>query len=125
MALRVVLVDDDDRYRAVARRSLVAEGVEIVAEVATGGEVVGVVAQWQPDVVLLDIGLPDIDGLEVARRLRGEGATATATVILISTRDVAYGCRVAAGLAAGYLPKAELSLPEILKLLGSSSSTLQ
>ena len=115
MPLRVVLVDDDDRYRAVARRSLMAEGVDVVAEVVTGSEVTGVVAQCQPDVVLLDIGLPDVDGLEVARRLQGEGGPSM--VILISTRDVAYGDRVAAGLAAGYLPKAELSLPAILKLL--------
>lgn len=117
--MRVVLVDDDDRFRALARRSLVADGIDIVAEVATGNEVVGVVAQWRPDVVLLDIGLPDIDGLEVARRLQAEGCAST--VILISTRDVAYGRRVAAGLAAGYVPKSELSLPEILRLLPASS----
>lgn len=114
MALRVVLVDDDDRFRAVARRTLIADGVDVVAEVDDGADALAAVARWAPDVVLLDIGLPGIDGLEVARRLRAEGGGPV--VILISTRDVAYGVRVAAGLAAGYLPKAELSLQAIVGL---------
>lgn len=117
MTLRVVLVDDDRRFRAMARRALVADGVEVVAEAEDGARGLLAVAQWRPDVVLLDIGLPDIDGLEVARRLRSEGGGPI--VILISTRDVDYGRRVAAGLAAGYLPKEELSLAAILELTGS------
>jgi CheY-like chemotaxis protein len=116
MSLRVVLVDDDDRFRAVARRALVADGVDVVAEVDDGDAAVGAVAQWRPDVVLLDIMLPGIDGMEVARRLRAEGGGPV--VILISTRDVAYGRRVAAGLAAGFLPKDELSLEAILGFAG-------
>jgi len=114
MALRVVLVDDDGRFRAVARRTLVADGVDVVAEVDAGADAVAAVAHWGPDVVLLDIGLPGISGLEVARCLRADGAGPV--VILISTRDGAYGDRVAAGLAAGYLPKAELSLQAILEV---------
>ncbi len=114
MPLRVVLVDDDERFRAAACRSLVAEGIEIVAEVDKGSEVLAAVARCGPDVVLLDIGLPDIDGLEVARRLRTEQAGPV--VILISTRDAAYGNRVAVGLAAGFLPKDQLSLRAILDL---------
>lgn len=114
MALRVVLVDDDGRFRAVARRTLVADGVDVVAEVEDGAEAMAAIALCDPDVVLLDIGLPGTDGLEVARRLRAEGGGPV--VILISTRDVAYGDRVATGLAAGYLPKAKLSLQAILEL---------
>jgi CheY-like chemotaxis protein len=114
MPLRALLVDDDARFRAMARRALVADGVDIVAEVGKGIEVQDEVEHWRPDVVLLDIGLPDIDGLEVARRLGArEGGP---VVILTSSRDVAYGRRVAAGLAAGYLPKDELSLAAILDL---------
>jgi CheY-like chemotaxis protein len=116
MAMRVVLVDDDGRFRAVARRTLVADGVDVVAEVDDGAEALAVIAHWMPDVVLLDIGLPGIDGLEVARRLRA--VTGGPVVILISSRDVAYGCRVATGLAAGYLPKDELSLQAILDVTG-------
>jgi len=114
MSFRALLVDDDARFRELARRTLVADGVDVVAEVGRGAEVQGAVEHWRPDVVLLDIGLPDIDGLEVARRLRVEEGGPV--VILISSRDVAYGRRVAAGLAAGYLPKDELSLAAILEL---------
>jgi DNA-binding NarL/FixJ family response regulator len=115
MALRVVLVDDDDRFRSVARRTLAADGVEVVADIANGAQTQSAVTRWRPDVVLLDIGLPDVDGLEVARRLRAEPGGPL--VILISTRDVAYGRRAASGLAAGYVRKDELSLKAILEFV--------
>lgn len=116
MVLRVVLVDDDDRFRATARRTLVAEGVDVVAEVADGEDAVEAVARWQPDVVLVDIALPGIDGLEVARRLQADGSGAA--VVLVSSRDAAYGGRLASGLAAGFVPKDELSLAAILAVTG-------
>jgi CheY-like chemotaxis protein len=77
---------------------------------------VDAVRRCLPDLVLLDIGLPDIDGAEVARQLRNE--LPDHAVILISTREAEYGGRVAAGIAAGYLPKDELSLAAIKGLLG-------
>ena len=73
-------------------------------------------AAWRPDVVLLDIGLPDLDGVEVARRLAA--APNAPAIVLISTRDVEYGALVATGVAAGYLPKDELSLAAILAVVG-------
>jgi DNA-binding NarL/FixJ family response regulator len=119
MPLRVLLVDDDARFRAVACRTLITEGVDVLAQVDNGRDAAAAVAQCRPDVVLLDIGLPDIDGLEVARRLRTEEAGPV--VILISTRDAAYGRRVARGLAAGYLPKDRLSLQAILEIIPPQS----
>ena len=116
MSLRVVLVDDDDRFRATACRALASEGVEVVAEAENGEDAFDAVARGRPDVVLLDIRLPGIDGLEVARRLRrDEGGP---VVILISTLDAVYGRRVAEGLAAGFLPKNELCLAAILEIAG-------
>lgn len=115
MPLRVLLVDDDDRFRAMARRTLESEGVDVVAEVANGCDTRDAVLRWRPDVILLDIGLPDIDGLEVARQLSEDGGDPA--VILISTRDAEYGTRVATGLAAGYLPKDELSLAAVQGLI--------
>jgi CheY-like chemotaxis protein len=115
MPLRVILVDDDDRFRAMARRTLESEGVDVVAEVANGRDTRDAVRRWRPDVVLLDIGLPDVDGLEVARQLRDDGGGAA--VILISTRDVEYGSRIATGAATGYLAKDGLSLAAVQDLL--------
>lgn len=115
MGLRTVLVDDDDRFRAMARRTLEADGIAVVAEVASGGGALDAVRACQPDFVLLDIGLPDIDGVDVARQLRAE--LPLSVVILISTREPEYGSRVAAGVAAGYIPKDELCLASILALI--------
>ena len=119
MALRVLLVDDDARFRAMARRALVADGVDVVAEVEDGNGAVAAVAACCPDVVLLDLALPGIDGLEVARRLRAEPGGPV--VILISSRDRAYGQRLATGLAAGYVPKDELCLAAILAVTGATT----
>ena len=113
MGLRVVLVDDDPRFRALARRMLVSEGIDVVAEVGAGADALDVVTQLRPDVALIDIQMPGIDGLEVARQLRQLGGDLV--VLLISTRDQAHGDRLAAGLAAGYVPKDQLSLAAILQ----------
>lgn len=121
MPLRVLLVDDDARFRAVARQALVADGAQVVAEVDNGADVERAVRVWRPDVVLLDIGLPDIDGLEVARRLRN--VAAETPVVLISTRDVEYGRRVSADRAAGYVRKDELSVRAIVDIIGDAPGT--
>ena len=123
VSLRVVLVDDDERFRAMACRALAADGVEVVAEAENGEDAFDAVAHWRPDVVLLDIRLPGIGGLEVARQLRDEEGGPM--VILISTLDVAYGRRVATGLAAGFLPKDELSLAKIIEIAGPAPDAEQ
>src|SRR5262245_46842124 len=87
----VLLVDDDERFRCLARQALSADGFEVIAEAADGRAALDAVSAWAPDVVLLDIGLPDVDGLEVARRLRDDGSCST--VILISSREAEYGQR--------------------------------
>lgn len=116
MALRVVIVDDDRRFRATARRLLEAEGVEVLAEIASGKDVVAAVESWYPDAVLIDIRMPGIGGVDVARRLLGKaGGT---VVILISTLAVDHGRLLARGVAAGYIAKDELSLAAITELLG-------
>ncbi len=113
MAMRVFLVDDDARFRALARRALVGDGLDVVADTGSGADVVDGVAHHRPDVVLLDIQMPGVDGLEVARQLKRRGGP---VVILISTREQAHGDRLAAGLAAGYLPKDQLSAAAILRI---------
>ncbi len=121
MALRVVIVDDDQRFRALARRMLVADGVVVVGEAENGADALAGMAAWQPDVVLLDLGLPDLDGVDVARRLGAEPDAPA--IVLISTRDLEYGVQAATGVAADYLPKDELSLAAILALVGPPPNT--
>jgi CheY-like chemotaxis protein len=104
----VLIVDDHDGFRAFARKLLEAAGFE-VSEAATGAEATRVAGRVRPALVLLDIGLPDIDGFEVARQLvaaQQEGPI----VVLTSTREASdYGTRVAASPAVGFMPKEQLS----------------
>jgi two-component system response regulator MprA len=116
MSLRVVLIDDDRRFCATARRALEAEGVEVLAEVTSGKDALAAVQSCYPDAVLVDVRMPRIDGAEVARRLRTK--VGTTVVILMSTLDADHGRQLAEGIAAGYIPKDELSLAAITELLG-------
>jgi DNA-binding NarL/FixJ family response regulator len=104
----VLIVDDHAGYRSAARALLEAEGFEVVGESASGEDALERVEVLRPDLVLLDIGLPGIDGIEVAVRLaQRENPPA---VVLTSSRD-GIGCESifrACG-ARGFIPKAELS----------------
>src|SRR6476620_8546241 len=86
----VLIVDDHSDFRASARDLLESEGFMVVGEASDGAGALEAAATLRPDVVLLDIQLPDIDGLTVAERLASiAGAPA---VVLISSRDAAaYG----------------------------------
>jgi CheY-like chemotaxis protein len=105
----ILIVDDHDGFRTFARGMLEAAGFT-VAEAATGAEATEAARTFRPGLVLLDIGLPDFDGFEVARRLAGLPAEPTPVVVLTSTREARdYGGRIAASPAAGFLPKDQLS----------------
>lgn len=117
MVLRLLLVDDDPRFRQLARRALAGGELELVGEAGDGAEALRLVAALAPDVVLLDIGLPDLDGAEVARRL--PGPPAGPVVILISSRDADYGVRMARGVARGFLAKSALSSAAVIELVGA------
>jgi len=113
----VLIVDDHAAFRAAARRMLVAAGFVIVGEAADGLGALAVVAEATPDVVLLDVQLPGIDGIAVAERLAV--GRAPPRVVLISSRDAAaYGERLACAPACGFLPKAALSGPALAALVG-------
>ena len=114
----LLIVDDHPGFRSLARRLLTAGGFEVVGEAADGHAAITAVRTLQPDVVLVDIQLPDIDGFEVTARLRD--GQAGPVVVLISTRDRAdYGPRVDRCGARGFIPKAELSAAAIRSLSGS------
>jgi DNA-binding NarL/FixJ family response regulator len=104
----VLIVDDHAGFRRAARLLLEAEGYRVVGESATGGEALEAAQRTQPSIVLLDIGLPDICGLQVAARLTA--ADANRAVVLTSSRDAAdYLPLVAGSGARGFIPKHELS----------------
>jgi DNA-binding NarL/FixJ family response regulator len=109
----VLIVDDHLRFRATARRWLTRGGFDVVGEAADGAEALEAAARLRPDVVLLDVQLPDADGFEIAARLGDSQA-----VVLTSTRDAAeFGDLVAQSGARGFIPKPELSGSRLSALL--------
>jgi len=112
----VLIVDDNPRFRSRARRWLEADGYAVVAEAADGASALEAAARHRPNVVLLDVQLPDMNGLTVAERLTS--AADAPAVVLTSTHDVAdFGNGVARSGARGFLPKAELSSEALRALL--------
>jgi DNA-binding NarL/FixJ family response regulator len=113
----LLIVDDHPGFRLLARKLLEAGGFEVIGEAANGHAAVATARELRPDVVLLDIQLPDIDGFEVTARLADGGAGPV--VVLTSTRDRAdYGERVERSGARGFIPKAELSGAALHAFLG-------
>lgn len=105
---RVFIVDDSEPFRAVARALLESGGYQVVGDAGTGAEALAGVSEAGPDVVLLDIALPDMDGFSVCRALHRTAPDAT--VVFCSVRDVEhYGDAVERSPAAGFLPKSSLS----------------
>ena len=111
----VLIVDDHASFRANARALLEAEGLDVVGEAEDGTGAISEAERLQPQVVLLDVQLPDMDGFEVASRLSLNGGP---RVILVSSHDVFdFGKLVARSGAAGFIPKADLSGAAIADLL--------
>jgi DNA-binding NarL/FixJ family response regulator len=112
----VLIVDDHPSFRATARALLEAEGYEVVGEAEDGASAIEAVSALRPEVVLLDIQLPDIDGFEVAERLQLNGSTPA--IVLTSSRDSSeFGSLVADSGARGFVPKGDLSGAAIAALL--------
>jgi DNA-binding NarL/FixJ family response regulator len=114
----VLIVDDHPSFRASARTLLEAEGYEVVGEAEDGESAVKAVRELHPDLVLLDVQLPDIDGFEVSARLRQ--LEKPPAIILTSSRDCAdYGRCIGESGARGFVPKAELSGAAIAALFAA------
>ena len=112
----MLIVEDHAGFRSVTRRLLAAAGFEVVGEAAGGLAALAAVRELRPDLVLLDVQLPDLDGFEVARRLRAAGDGPA--VVLTSSRDRGdYGRRVDDCGANGFIPKADLSGPALHALV--------
>jgi DNA-binding NarL/FixJ family response regulator len=117
MTRTALIVDDHPSFRASARAMLEAEGFQVVGELADGASVVEAVLALDPDVVLLDVQLPDMSGFDVCAALDDCDGHAS-QVILVSSRDLSdYGDLVETSCACGFVPKGELSGDAIATLL--------
>jgi DNA-binding NarL/FixJ family response regulator len=112
----VVIADDHPSFRASARAILEADGFQVVGEADDGAAAIAASRLLGPDVMLLDVQLPDMDGFAVLSQLDlSDGRPA---VVLVSSRDAAdYGGMIEQSGARGFIPKAELTGSALSALL--------
>jgi DNA-binding NarL/FixJ family response regulator len=103
--LRVVVVDDHSFYRAGLARMLNASGVRVVAEAPNGEEALQAVAEHAPDVVVMDLNMPGLSGIEATRRLVETSASTKVLVLTVSADEADVTGAILAG-ASGYVLKA-------------------
>jgi DNA-binding NarL/FixJ family response regulator len=112
----LLIVDDHQDFRSFARLLLESEGFEVTGDVGDGESALDAVRSLHPDLVLLDIQLPGIDGFEVAERLAADEQRTR--VVLTSTREARdFGARLGSAPVLGFVPKQELSAEAITALL--------
>ena len=116
MSQTVLVVDDHAGFRAKARLLLEADGYEVIGEAADAQTAVAEASRLRPEVVLLDVQLPDGDGFDVAARItEGEAAPA---VVLTSSRDWSDSAElILRSGARGFLPRDQLSGGAMAELL--------
>jgi DNA-binding NarL/FixJ family response regulator len=115
-ARRVLVVDDHPSFRRCMGALLAAEGFEVVGEAADGAAALALARELEPELVVLDIQLPDIDGFEVASQLLAREPELA--IVLVSSRESAdYGPLIAASGARGFVSKGDLSGAALERLL--------
>jgi DNA-binding NarL/FixJ family response regulator len=117
VAATVLIVDDHAGFRSFARALLEAEGYDVVGEAMDGTSALAAARALAPELVLLDVALPDMDGFAVCDALLEDGAGPA--VVLTSSRDVSsYRRRLERSRARGFIPKSELSGAALAALAG-------
>jgi CheY-like chemotaxis protein len=107
--VRVLIVDDDERFQALARRMLDAAGYDVVASAANGAAAMRALATLRPDAVLLDVQLPDASGIAIARQISDGGGDVR--IVLTSTDSTLVDDAVLARSgAAAFVPKDQLAV---------------
>ncbi|WP_081959546.1 response regulator transcription factor [Aeromonas finlandensis] len=121
--LRCVVVDDHPAIRMALKMTLVKSGINVVAESGCGDDALRLIRDLIPDIVLLDLDLPVVDGLTLLERL-GRYNLPVRVIILSATNNEHLAARVRAAGAHGYLHKSESleQLPIVIKLVNSGYS---
>lgn len=115
VALTVLIVDDHPSFRASARAILEADGFEIIGEAEDGATALSLLRRLRPDVVLLDVQLPDMTGFDVCVEC---GELDRTSIVLVSSRDAEdYGPLIESSGARGFVPKADLSGEAVAALI--------
>jgi len=102
--LRVVVADDHPFYRRGLARSLTASGVTVVAEAPSGAAALQAVRETSPDVVVMDLNMPGVSGLEATRQVLAEAPETRVLVLTVSAQETDIADAIAAG-ACGYVLK--------------------
>jgi DNA-binding NarL/FixJ family response regulator len=107
MPVRVLIVDDQEPFRMAARMVVEAtDGFDVVGEAETGEDSVEMARERKPDLVLMDVNLPGINGLDATRQILAEGADRVVVLLLSTYEEEEYAPRAAECGAAAYIPKA-------------------
>jgi DNA-binding NarL/FixJ family response regulator len=112
-AVRVLIVDDHDLFRVGLRNLLEEQGVQVVGEAAGGAEAVRIVREAAPDVVIMDLNMPGMTGVEATRQISGFAPLTRVVVLTISDQDGDVMDAILAG-ACGYLLK-DASIQDLMK----------
>lgn len=107
MAVSVLIVDDQEPFRMAARLVVDAtEGFDVVGEAETGEDSVALARELKPDLVLMDVNLPGINGLDATRQILQEQREPVVVLLLSTYEEEEYAPRAAECGAAAYIPKA-------------------
>lgn len=122
MRPRIVIVDDDPTFLAAVRVLLEAHGFDVVGEASNGRDGVAAAVELRPDLVLVDVGLPDIDGFDVVERIADEQGAPPVVLTSIRSADD-FGGLIETSRARAFITKADISAEALAGLLDGQAGT--